>query len=349
MDTLYKYCIGTLVLFSLTIHPLQAQPDDVGNRCDVGESVTKIETENVDGSSFTKDGITIDNFQTKDGGEIIGGDWSRASGTIDRVQVKIGGGADVTADANYNPSAGNGEFSNSASGGSFNDPDPDLTAVSNIRFCEVDPECDTPTLALSGEDQVTAGRDGVSNTIQDSDGIDEFTFTTLDGFEVDKVGPSSGPTLSGFTRSGNTWEWTGSGSRPTSVDFTLDATKSTATYFVKIFDNCDAGRKMNEVDPRFELLSGAAQPTLAGSAPNPFSGQTTVKFALPEQTRVTVSVYDMMGRKVATLVDGSRRAGTHRVSWSGQSDDGQALASGVYLLRMRADGQSKTRRVTIVR
>jgi hypothetical protein len=182
--------------------------------------------------------------------------------------------------------------------------------------------------------------------MEDDEGIDEFTFTTLDGFEVESIDPSSDYT----NTSGNTWEWTGDpGAQPTAVDFTLNATQSTATYFVKIFDNCEAGRKMNEIDPRFELLSGADQVRLAGSAPNPFRGQTTVEFALPKQTRVTVAVYDMMGRKVATLVNGPRRAGTHRVRWNGESDGGQSLASGVYLMRLRADGQSQTRRVTIVR
>jgi hypothetical protein len=102
-------------------------------------------------------------------------------------------------------------------------------------------------------------------------------------------------------------------------------------------------------DPRYEFGPVATQAQLAGKRPNPFRGQTTVEFALPEQSRVTVSVYDMMGRKVATLVDGVRSAGPHSVSWNGQSDDSQDLASGVYLMRMQTDGQSFTQRITIVR
>jgi hypothetical protein len=57
----------------------------------------------------------------------------------------------------------------------------------------------------------------------------------------------------------------------------------------------------------------------------------------------------MMGRKVATLVDGVRSAGSHAVGWNGQSDSGQDLASGVYLLRMQAEGKSETKRTTIIR
>jgi hypothetical protein len=57
----------------------------------------------------------------------------------------------------------------------------------------------------------------------------------------------------------------------------------------------------------------------------------------------------MMGRKVATLVDGVRSGGPHTVSWNGRADGGQDLASGVYLLRMQASGQTFTQRVTVVR
>ncbi len=354
MHILYKYCIGTLILLSLTIHPLQAQqPDNPGNTCDVGESVTKIESEDIGAgsSSFMQDGITISDFERNDDDEIIGGNWSRMKGTIDRIQVKIGGGADATADATFS-SATNGAFSNSASGGSFNDPDPDLKggAISNIRFCESDAVCDVPTLAADDVDK----QDGtLSNTISDDDGVEEFTFTTLDGFEVQTIAPDANYDATDSDGDGklDTWTWTGSsGSQPTSVDFTLGATESTATYFLEVTDACtDPGPNTTTFDPAYEFGPVAAQAQLVGNAPNPFSGRTTVEFALPERTRVTVSVYDMMGRKVATLVDGVRSGGSHTVSWNGQADGGQDLASGVYLMRMQADDRSETQRVTIVR
>ncbi|MEF8866386.1 MAG: T9SS type A sorting domain-containing protein [Salinibacter sp.] len=199
-----------------------------------------------------------------------------------------------------------------------------------------------PTL---GQDDIDKQNGTLKNTISDGDGVEKFTFSTLDGFEVGSISPSSG-----FDRSGNTWTWTGSGEPPTSVDFTLEATQSTATYFLEATDACDDPEpNTTTFDPTYELGPGVSQPTLAGNAPNPFGERTTVEFALPEQARVTVAVYDMMGRKVATLVDGVKGVGTHTLRWNGESDRGQALSSGVYLLRMRADGQSETRRMTIVR
>jgi hypothetical protein len=202
--------------------------------------------------------------------------------------------------------------------------------------------CDVPTL---GQNQIDQQNRELSNTIQDDEGVAEFTFTTLDNFTVDA---SSLP--SGYTNtSGNTWEWTGSGDPETSVDFTLDAGDgNTSTYFLEVTDACE-DPNTTTFDPAFEFGPAASKTQLAGNAPNPFSGQTTVEFDLAERSRVTVAVYDMMGRKVATLVDGVRSAGPHAVGWNGRSDSGQDLASGVYLLRMKADQQSETRRMTIIR
>lgn len=204
--------------------------------------------------------------------------------------------------------------------------------------------CDVPTL---GQDDIDQNNRTLSNTMQDDEGVAEFTFTTLDNFTVDA---SSLP--SGYTNtSGNTWEWTGSGDPETSVDFTLEAgPDNTSTYFLEVTDACkNPGPNTATFDPAYEFDPAASEAQLAGNAPNPFSGQTTIEFALPEQSRVTVAVYDMMGRKVATLVDGVRSAGPHAVGWNGQSDSGQDLASGVYLLRMRAEGKTMNKRMTIIR
>ncbi len=79
--------------------------------------------------------------------------------------------------------------------------------------------------------------------------------------------------------------------------------------------------------------------------PNPFSRQTTIEYALPESRDVRLTVYDLLGRQVATLIDGQKDGGFHRVRWTA----GQKLSSGTYFLRLRAGGQSKTQRLTVVR
>lgn len=70
---------------------------------------------------------------------------------------------------------------------------------------------------------------------------------------------------------------------------------------------------------------------LEANYPNPFNPQTTIAFALPEATHVTIQVFDLLGQKVSDLVNGQKEAGRHTLVF-----DGTGLASGVYLYRMRA-------------
>ena len=207
--------------------------------------------------------------------------------------------------------------------------------------------CDMPTLA---EDDIDQDNRTLSNTMQDDEGVAEFTFTTLDNFTVvDNFDSGYDASDSDGDTKLDTWTWNGSGGPPTSVDFTLKGgPDNTSTYFLDVTDDCEPSNTAT-FDPAYEFGPAASRTQLAGNAPNPFSGQTTVEFDLAEQSRVTVAVYDMMGRKVATLVDGVRSAGSHAVGWNGQSDSGQDLASGVYLLRMQAEGKSETKRTTIIR
>jgi flagellar hook assembly protein FlgD len=88
---------------------------------------------------------------------------------------------------------------------------------------------------------------------------------------------------------------------------------------------------------------------LEGNYPNPFRTQTTLQFDLPEPVDVTLSVYDVMGRRVATLVQERLPSGSHDITWQGRGQNGQALASGVYFMRLTAGDRTATRRLTIVR
>ena len=83
---------------------------------------------------------------------------------------------------------------------------------------------------------------------------------------------------------------------------------------------------------------------LENSYPNPVSGQATIEYALPERSEVTVEVYDMLGRRVVTLVNGKKQAGDHSVQLNAAD-----LSSGTYFYRMRAGSFTKTRRLVVVR
>jgi len=78
--------------------------------------------------------------------------------------------------------------------------------------------------------------------------------------------------------------------------------------------------------------------------PNPFTASTTIRYDVPRGAFVTLAVYDMAGRKVATLVSSSQSAGSHQVQL-----DGRTLASGVYLCRLSAGTSHDTEKLLIVK
>lgn len=83
--------------------------------------------------------------------------------------------------------------------------------------------------------------------------------------------------------------------------------------------------------------------SLAQNRPNPFHGRTTISFSLPEEASVHLSVYDVTGRRVMTLVDGTQPAGVHSVEM-----DSRILNPGVYFYRLVAAGESVQRKMVIL-
>lgn len=83
--------------------------------------------------------------------------------------------------------------------------------------------------------------------------------------------------------------------------------------------------------------------------PNPVRTHATLRYQLPEPTRVTLALYDLLGRRVATLVDDQTvEAGFHAHTWTSDGGTG-ALSSGTYLLRLRAGDVTQTRRLVVVK
>jgi flagellar hook assembly protein FlgD len=72
--------------------------------------------------------------------------------------------------------------------------------------------------------------------------------------------------------------------------------------------------------------------------PNPFNPGTTIRYVLPNPSRVTLRIYNILGQIVRTLVDGSQYGGQFDVSWDGRTDGGIPVATGVYIYRLEASG-----------
>lgn len=80
---------------------------------------------------------------------------------------------------------------------------------------------------------------------------------------------------------------------------------------------------------------------LEGNFPNPFNPKTTIRFSLANAGDVTLQVYDISGRTVATLLDGQNMAAqAHEVVWDGTTNTGDRAASGIYFYKLIADGKS---------
>jgi len=88
---------------------------------------------------------------------------------------------------------------------------------------------------------------------------------------------------------------------------------------------------------------------LRSIVPNPFNPRTTVRFELTVADHIRLEVFDLAGRRVRTLVDGSFAAGRHTAQWDGLDGEGTAVASGMYFFQLRGAGFVETRQATLVR
>jgi hypothetical protein len=78
--------------------------------------------------------------------------------------------------------------------------------------------------------------------------------------------------------------------------------------------------------------------------PNPFNAQTTIEYASPNEAAVSLSVFDIQGRKVATLTEGTKPAGYHRLIW-----DAKGMPSGLYFVRLKAGEFEDTKKMTLLK
>ena len=92
----------------------------------------------------------------------------------------------------------------------------------------------------------------------------------------------------------------------------------------------------------------AVRLTMAQNQPNPFRAGTQIHFGLPRMESVRLDVFDVTGRLVRRLVDGTLPAGDHAVEWDGRTDAMGSMPSGVYLYRLEAGGEAVERRMLLL-
>ncbi len=88
---------------------------------------------------------------------------------------------------------------------------------------------------------------------------------------------------------------------------------------------------------------------LSQNYPNPFNPITQIQFTIPENQKVTLIIYDILGRKVRTMVNDNMTSGKYLKTWNGTNDLGVNVASGVYFYRLKTDNYVKVRKMILIR
>ncbi|RMG38368.1 MAG: T9SS C-terminal target domain-containing protein [Methanobacteriota archaeon] len=107
-----------------------------------------------------------------------------------------------------------------------------------------------------------------------------------------------------------------------------------------------------EYQPVTELISAVdrliGDYELHQNFPNPFNPTTTISFTLRRSARVHLDIYNILGQRIASLVNETLPVGNYQIRWNGVDERGNALPSGVYFYRMQANAFSVTRRMMLV-
>jgi flagellar hook assembly protein FlgD len=83
--------------------------------------------------------------------------------------------------------------------------------------------------------------------------------------------------------------------------------------------------------------------------PNPFNPVTSLRYDLLQNEMVNITIYDMMGRVVKTLVNGSQTAGYKSVQWNATNDRNQPVSAGLYLYTIQAGGVRQTKKMVLLK
>jgi flagellar hook assembly protein FlgD len=88
---------------------------------------------------------------------------------------------------------------------------------------------------------------------------------------------------------------------------------------------------------------------LAQNYPNPFNLETTISFQLVATEHINLIIYDMLGKKVRTLVNCELNSGNHHVNWDGRNEYGEIVSSGIYLYQLENNKMFTTHKMLLIK
>jgi len=189
-----------------------------------------------------------------------------------------------------------------------------------------------------------------ASVINNSVVLNWITATELNnyGFEVERTSPRPSPYEGEGGEAGRGWEKigfvNGNGTTSSPNSYTYEdktVTSGTYSYRLKQIDNDGSFEYSNTVEVSF------MEPTEFGleqNFPNPFNPTTSIQYAISSRQFVTLKVYDVLGKEIATLVNESREAGNYEIIF-----DASTLPSGMYIYKLQAGDFLQVRKMTLIK
>ena len=201
------------------------------------------------------------------------------------------------------------------------------------------------------------GTPGVDNTLpveladfsaSVSDGAITLTWSTASesnnlGFEIQRKSdaPDAGWVKVGFVKGH------GTSSSERVYSFT-DGPEEVGTYFYRL-KQVDVNGTATFSESVKAVLAAPKRFALKQNYPNPFNPTTTIPFAVPVKSRVTLAVYNVLGQKVAVLFDRVCKPGVYHVTWDTRNLSGREVGGGMYFVQMKAKGFHQTLKILLMR
>lgn len=120
----------------------------------------------------------------------------------------------------------------------------------------------------------------------------------------------------------------------------------------KMFFGYDTIRVIGEGSPKIVADGSENIPdefVLCQNYPNPFNPETDIAFALPEDAKVSIVIFNVLGQRVRTLINAHKMAGRHVVHWDGRNDSGKLVSSGIYFYRLKTEKFTEARKMLLIK
>ncbi len=105
----------------------------------------------------------------------------------------------------------------------------------------------------------------------------------------------------------------------------------------------------NEIKTYMDLGGPPLDFSISMNYPNPFNNQTNLDYKVPSENYISIIIYDLMGRKVKTLMDRIQSKGDYAVEWNGLSERGETVSSGIYFLQFESGGFLKNNKLILIK